>query len=267
MPYFSIIIPTLNSEATLSYCLYGLLNQTFVDFEVLIMDSVSTDSTLSIVEGYQDSRLKVASEPDKGIYDAMNKGIEMAKGEWIYFLGSDDRLYSDSTLNTIYAYLSVSNCEVIYGNVIMSSHPDVLYDGLFNPSKFYDYNICHQSIFYNRHVFEKTGLFNLKYPVLSDYDLNIRWFFNRKIKKLYVDEIIAYYDNSGFSSIYEDNLFLADKNIKFIRYGWKVLSKWLLLQLCKIEANNTKKKLLFASLSIMSNMRKKIITLIKSIVA
>src|ERR1700761_7508109 len=98
---FSIIVPTYNSGATLRRCLESLAVQTFTDFEVLVMDGVSTDDTLRITEEMSSEfqgRLRLTSEPDKGVYDAMNKGILGARGKWLLFLGSDDRLNDDLVL-------------------------------------------------------------------------------------------------------------------------------------------------------------------------
>jgi len=85
MPYLSIIIPTYNCENTISNCLNSILTQSYVDFEILIIDGASKDTTLEILKKYDDKRLKIVSEPDKGIYDAMNKGLKIANGNWIYF--------------------------------------------------------------------------------------------------------------------------------------------------------------------------------------
>src|SRR4249920_3431468 len=100
-PFFSIIIPTYNSESSLNKTLDSILSQTFTDFEIILTDGVSKDDTIAIAESYNDSRLKIHSEPDKGVYDAMNKGMSLATGKWLYFIGSDDYLYNDEVLQTI----------------------------------------------------------------------------------------------------------------------------------------------------------------------
>ena len=102
-PLFSIIIPTFNAGKTLSFCLDSVLIQSFQDFEILIIDAVSSDNTMSIVEEYAAANTAITwiSEKDKGIYDAMNKSISLAKGEWLYFLGSDDKLYDAEVLKKI----------------------------------------------------------------------------------------------------------------------------------------------------------------------
>ena len=115
MPKVSIIIPTCNSAKTLSRCLDSVISQSFTDWEVLMKDGVSNDDTIIIASSYQDSRIRIYSEPDKGIYDAMNKGIDKAQGEWLYFLGSDDWLLNNCVLEEIFftSKYSVSHLAVI----------------------------------------------------------------------------------------------------------------------------------------------------------
>ena len=210
MPYFSIIIPTYNSEKTLSNCLESILKQSFINYEVLIIDGVSTDSTLSIVKGYQDSRLKVTSEQDTGIYDAMNKGIKLAQGEWLYFLGSDDCLYSRNVLMLVNNVTSKTNLPVIYGNVMRDdlSLGSKIYDGSFSIEKLLYQNICHQSIFYNKSVFDKIGHYNIQYSIHADWDLNLRC--RAMFNFHYVDTIIALFSSGGYSQTGSDDLFHQD---------------------------------------------------------
>lgn len=215
MYYFSIIIPTLNSEKTISKCIDSILHQTFMDYEVLLIDGVSTDSTLSIVHSYNDPRLQVISEPDKGIYDAMNKGIRLSKGEWLYFIGSDDFFYDDQILAEAFEETYNKNLSVLYGNVLINGQ---IYDGYFDSKKIQTKNICHQAIFYARSLITKLGGYDLKYNVFSDHDLNIKWFFDNKHNHLYINKIIANYAGNGFSTKYHDT-FYDELPIKLIRLG------------------------------------------------
>ena len=153
-PLFSIIIPTFNAGKTLSFCLDSVLIQSFQDFEILIIDAVSSDNTMSIVEEYAAANTAITwiSEKDKGIYDAMNKSISLAKGEWLYFLGSDDKLYDAEVLKKIMNSLNENHSlDVLYGNV--SSNRLGIYDGEFNAGKIRLKNICHQAIFLRKTVF------------------------------------------------------------------------------------------------------------------
>src|ERR1035437_8605494 len=225
IPFISIIIPTFNSEVTLKKCLESIIDQTFNNFEILIVDGKSEDETLKIAKEINDSRIKIMSELDKGIYDAMNKGINLAKGEWIYFLGSDDELCNQFILEKIYSQIINKNYHVIYGNVT-SERFNGIYAGEFNFEKLYEKNICHQAIFFNKKLFKKVGCFNLKYKSHADYDHNIRWFLNKGIKRLYINEVIANYADGGFSSQGIDKLFINDKNFRYICSGLDTLPKW-----------------------------------------
>jgi glycosyltransferase involved in cell wall biosynthesis len=223
-PFFSIIIPTYNSEKLLSKALDSVLRQNYDDYEVVIMDGLSSDDTVKKAKVFalKDDRFKVYSGKDEGIYDAMNKGIEKARGFYLYFLGSDDTFYKDNVLTTVYLKLCLSPVDILYGNVY-SERFKGLHDGAFTPDKLYKKNICHQSIFLKKSIFNITGLFNLKYKAHADYDHNIKWFFSKRIKHSYHDIIIANYADGGFSSVNGDPVFQRNKkNLFFYRAICKV---------------------------------------------
>lgn len=246
----SIIIPTFNSASVLPKALDSIVCQTFSDWEVLIMDGVSTDDTLKIAQSYNDSRIRIYSEPDKGIYDAMNKGIIAAKGEWLYFLGSDDWLLTPDTLSTMFS-MDIDGYDVVYGDVeSVQLAPE--HSGEWSLSTI-DYNRCHQGIFYRKSVFNKLGLYKLEFPIWADYDLNLKWFFNSKIKKKHIPIFIAHYSQGGFSSTQCDT---ALQNVlpllKLVR-GYRMYSpaerKKLIKEFLKIKRNSFKQKILYSQKS------------------
>lgn len=216
-PLLTIIIPTFNSDRILIQALESILVQTFDDYEVLIIDGKSTDQTLEIIKRFteKDKRIRWLSEPDKGIYDAMNKGIQIAKGEWLYFLGSDDVLYDRLVLNDISKELK-RNVDIVYGNVLFKRSQKI-YDGIFNAIKLMEKNICHQALIFNKRVFVKQGLYDLKYKLLADYDHNIRWFNDNSIKRKYVNRVIAIYDEGGTSFSVNDEDFIKDKPLLYAK--------------------------------------------------
>lgn len=217
-PFFSIIIPTYNNEATLKKCINSIINQTFTDYEILIIDGVSSDKTLAIAENFKDVRIKIFSESDNGVYDAMNKGIDLAKGDWLYFIGSDDTFYETTTLKKI-ANLNLNNINVFYGNVKVIGETgwaknNDIYDGKFNTQKILDKNISHQAIFYKtKFIKEKIGYFNLNYTVCSDWDFNLRCW--SKTNFYYEHIIVSNFVSGGLSTSGHDDLFSEDfvKNI------------------------------------------------------
>src|SRR6185436_7918521 len=185
-PLISIIIPVYNSEAAIRTSLDSICGQTFKDFEIIIMDGASTDNTVSIAEEYlqKHDALKIISGKDSGVYDAMNRGIKSARGEWLYFLGSDDKIYETSTLQNISRHLKSTDAEVVYGNVF-STRFSGIYAGELKKEDLIRKNICHQSIFFKQSVFSKTGLFDLRYKAHADWDHNMKWFLSDKIKHQY----------------------------------------------------------------------------------
>lgn len=215
MTLISIVIPTYNSSKTLKKCLESVLNQTFKDFEILIIDGNSADNTLKIAKSFDDKRIKTFSEPDKGIYDAMNKGINLAKGNWLYFLGSDDELYSNDILHKIAQIAKKTFKRVIYGNVEIKGDAGwvkdgLIYDNEFDLKKLFTKNICHQSIFYKKDLLDSYN-YNIEYKICADYDLNLNLF--SKYKFEYVDIIIAKFYGGGKSKIIVDEKFNLKRTI------------------------------------------------------
>jgi glycosyltransferase involved in cell wall biosynthesis len=211
-PFFTIIIPTYNAEKLLSKALDSVLEQSYHDYEVIIMDGLSSDNTFELAQKYAEGnpQIKIFREKDTGIYDAMNKAVKISQGKFLFFLGSDDVFYDDKVLKNVAEAISKKKTDVIYGNVF-STRFNGLYDGEFTIKKLMSKNICHQAIFLNKSVFDKIGDFNLKYKIHSDYDHNIRWFCKKSITKQYTDLTISNYADGGFSSLNNDLIFQQEK--------------------------------------------------------
>jgi glycosyltransferase involved in cell wall biosynthesis len=209
IPLFSIIVPTFNVAATLRTCFDSIAGQTYGDFEVVLVDGGSTDDTLDVAHSYASAlgtRLVVHSGPDQGAYDAMNRGVSMATGAWLLFLGADDALYGADTLAQVAAFLDAhDHSDLVYGDVIMRSNSS-RYAGAFDLDRLlFEQNICHQAIFYRRELFAGIGPFNLRYPIWADWDFNIRCFSNPALVARYMDIVIARYNDTGGISKRKDN--------------------------------------------------------------
>jgi glycosyltransferase involved in cell wall biosynthesis len=200
----TIITVVWNGVSTIEETILSVINQDYDDFEYIIIDGVSTDGTLEILEKYAEKIDIIKSEPDKGIYDAMNKGIALANGDWIYFLGCDDVLYSKSTLSNIFASSSYAEFNVIYGSVLLKQS-NKIYDGQFDYAKLCNRSICHQAIFYREEQFSKYGSFDTRYITAADYVFNAKSFCAQSNKWKYVDEVVAIYNEEGVSKSRDSN--------------------------------------------------------------
>lgn len=172
MTQISIIIPTFNSEGTVRKALDSVLGQTFQNWECIVVDGVSKDNTLDIVEEFcqKDSRFRYVSERDYGIYDAFNKGWKMAKSEWIMYLGSDD-YYFDKGLENLMSRAK-DNVDIVYGDCELRFKQSRRIRGNTPMSSIgYQLPACHQSMAMRRSLFEKLGGFDLKYKVYGDLDI------------------------------------------------------------------------------------------------
>jgi putative colanic acid biosynthesis glycosyltransferase len=170
-PFFSIIIPCKNPGRCLQYALGSIVAQADANFETIVVDGGSTDGTLNFLNVHAAEIDTIISERDRGVYDAMNKGVLAARGDWILFLGADDRFESESVLKMAHEALQSTEAKIACGNVIYA-------DGRrwnFSPHrniKFRNF-LHHQGCFYRREVLLNIPYdFEMKYQ--GDYDLNVR---------------------------------------------------------------------------------------------
>ncbi len=213
LPLISIIIVTFNAESHLSAAIESILEQDYPNIELIIVDGASTDNTVKIIQSYDKYIDFWISEKDSGIYNAMNKAIPFAKGDWIYFLGSDDLLNDDFSLA---AYQLHKPNTIYYGSVFMPLRKKT-YDGPFSKLRLMRKNICHQAILYPRTAFDNET-FNEKYRVLADYHFNMICFNTPNLKSQYLPLTLATFnDETGSSSLSIDQEFNNDY--------WKILKE------------------------------------------
>ncbi len=197
-PIFSIITINLNNVLGLSKTIESVVNQSFDDFEYIIIDGGSTDGSIDVIRKYADRITFWVSESDKGIYEAMNKGILQAKGNWIGIINSGD-WYEQNALDTILnAAEANTNMQIIHGVLrvwqnslvykVQGVHSSFLPDGM----------IEHPATFVRKDVFQTLGLFDIKYHVASDYDFMCRAYLSN-INFLFIDRIISNYVLGGIS--------------------------------------------------------------------
>lgn len=205
-PLISIIIPTLNCGDIIDRAIRSVVKQKYSHRELIIVDGGSTDETINIINQNAQYITKWINEPDKGLYDAMNKGVKIANGDWIYFLGADDILVN--CLHKVASQLKHPKW-IYYGDVYLPEKNKV-YSGRFKWHTLVSKNINHQSIFYPRQVFERYQ-YDLNYPILADYDLNLRVWGESQFKFKYIHELIAIHNGTGISNVESDELFQINK--------------------------------------------------------
>ena len=209
VPLISIVIPVFNAGKTLQSTIESVLNQSYKNIELIIVDGESVDNTNEIINQYNKNINIFICEKDNGIYDAMNKGIVAASGDWLLFLGGDDVLYDSEILASIFNDSNFDKVDFLYGDVLFKSN-SLKYGGEKDYPTLLDSNICHQSIFYHKKIFETIGQYNLRYQVLADFDMNIRVFKNESIQKKYIPKIITLFNDKGTSNSVLDKYFYSD---------------------------------------------------------
>lgn len=209
----SIITATFNSLRTINDCINSVNNQIYSNIDHLIIDGASIDNTVKIVNTIPNRVTNIISEPDNGIYDALNKGIKLASGDIIGFLHSDDLLASSQTIQNIVNAFGVlgSFGNSISENTGMQQRVDVVYGDLVyvdknNPEKLIRYwksqpfkpellrrgwMPAHPTVFIRREVYEKNGLFDLSFKISADYDFMLRVFSDPTLRFVYLPEVIT----------------------------------------------------------------------------
>ncbi len=213
----SIITVCYNSGDWIKKSIESVINQNYQNIEYIIIDGDSQDNTKEIIANYSDNITKFISEPDHGIYNAMNKGIKLASGDYIYFLGSDDYLIDNQVISDVVNFIRKNpEYEFVYGNVEVRSSTNSSY--IHKPSKpenVLEKLICeclpHQASFAHASLFDsqKVGLFSEKYKSASDYEWFVKvaaFAFAQKKKLGYYDRVVASYNTEGVSSNIENAL-------------------------------------------------------------
>lgn len=196
----SIITVCINSEKTIEQTIQSVINQANCDYEYIIIDGKSTDTTLEIIEKYKDKITTVVSGLDLGIYDAMNKGISLATGDIIGIINSDD-WYEPGIFARVEEYFQNENTEVVYGKMNLfniDGMSEVLIPSDIEKIR-YEMEIPHPTVFVKREIYERYGKFNLKYRIAADYELMLRLYING-VRFEYLEYTIANFRFGGIST-------------------------------------------------------------------
>jgi glycosyltransferase involved in cell wall biosynthesis len=195
-PLVTIITVVYNGIEFIEETIKNVINQSFENFEYIVVDGGSTDGTLEIIQKYESYISKWISEPDNGIYDAMNKGIKLATGSWLNFMNAGDSFYSNQVLQNVFENDFPEDVSVIYGDTDIG-HKILKYkQNLDLNSMAQGMMLCHQSTFYRS---SETIRYNLKYKICGDQDFTMQYFASGK-KACYLDLTVSKYDLEGISS-------------------------------------------------------------------
>ena len=175
----SIITVCFNSAETIQNTFDSIRNQTYNNIELIVIDGASNDGTLDIIESNKDIISKMVSEPDQGLYDAMNKGVNIANGDIVAILNSDDIFPSDDVIANVINKFQETNCDILYGNInyknkkgetvrIWDSSP------YLKGSFFKGWHPPHPSLFIKKSVYDRCGLFDTDFKIAADFEFMLR---------------------------------------------------------------------------------------------
>ena len=217
---FSLITVTYNSDKTLIYTIKSVLSQTYPNIEYIIVDGASKDNTVSIIKEYEpkfNGRMKWISERDKGLYDAMNKGIRMATGDVVGILNSDDLFMDDKVLADIAAAFD-GQTDAMFGNLYFVNQEDVnqivrVWKGSPYKSFKSGWHPAHPTFYVRREVYEKYGGFDTTFDVSADFELMLRFIEKHGIRTKYLDRYMVRMRMGGESTGSIKNIIRGNKNI------------------------------------------------------
>ena len=203
MEKISIITPTFNSAATIEDTMKSIASQTYSNVEHIIVDGGSQDNTLGLVREYDRGQQVVISEPDGGIYDAMNKGVRRATGKYIAILNSDDYYADDYVVEKMVCFMSERNLQAAWGDVLFRFRFGIKRywkGGQYRPGKFkYGWVPPHPAFFCHRDLFDKFGGFRMDFYVAADYELMLRFIVKNGIRCDYQPMLVTMMRPGGCS--------------------------------------------------------------------
>ena len=238
----SIITSCFNREATIGQAIESVLAQDYPDVEYIVVDGASRDRSLQVIEHYGNRIARIVSEPDHGMYEAINKGIRMATGEVIGLLHSDDFLFDTHVLSDLAACFEQTRADVVYGNGLFVDAGNTnrvvrnWVSGPFHPWKVRcGWLPLHPTVYVRREVMERTGLYDERYKIAADTDFLLRCLLDTSWRVEYLDRYIMRMRMGGLSTdrarrkqmwredvaIYREHGF-PGVLLKLMKMGWKV---------------------------------------------
>ncbi len=231
----SIITVNLNNHDGLKRTIDSVVSQTFTDYEWIVIDGGSTDGSRELIEHYSDRFAYWCSEPDTGIYNAMNKGIDHANGEWLQFLNSGDWLYENTTLEQVFS--KDWRCDVVFGDILLVNQnvlqPRIYLNDL-RFSYFLNQTINHQSTFYRRSIFNELK-YDESFSIFSDWAMHMQLILHNK-RFIHINQFIVYFDGSGIGSqscekVFHEKYLMFEKYIPYhLKEDYEYIQKWAFIE-------------------------------------
>jgi glycosyltransferase involved in cell wall biosynthesis len=241
MALFTIITINLNNREGLERTIKSVMTQSFKDVEYIVVDGQSTDGSLDVISNFREGIHQLIVEKDNGVYDAMNKGLRHATGQYIQFLNSGDELKGTNALQIISE--KIPHSEILYTDVELFGgeresvkvHPDKL-------SLRYQLTdmVCHQAIFASSELFKKTGPFDASYKIYGDYDWLMRALRKHNARAIHLPLALVRYEEVGLSNTANKSLQLKEKDSIHDHY----FPKWIIKVYRWYRARNEQKSLL-----------------------
>lgn len=228
-PLVTVLTVVFNGEKVLEGTIQSVLSQSYHPLEYIVLDGGSRDGTVDVIKKYEKHLTCWASEPDRGIYDGMNKAVAMAKGEWLLFMNAGDWFHGPDAIARVFES-PVESVDLVYGDCLVRYDRFSIYDKALDPSRLFDRMICsHQSIFSRRRLHQDFP-FDLSYRICADFHFLCRAMKNGK-RFLRVEVPVSSIEAGGFSDqrIFANYLEKAravvevtGKSSYYLRYGWKI---------------------------------------------
>lgn len=210
----SIVTVVRNNEQYIEDCIKSVLSQDYPHIEYIVIDGASTDGTLDVVKRYSSHIQKIVSEKDLGIYDAMNKGIQLATGDIVGILNSDDLFESNYVISSVAKSFIESRCDCLYGDLLYVDRINpkrVLrkwYSGKFSLGKFkWGWMPPHPTFYVRKEIFQKYGLYRLELKIAADYELMLRYLEKEKLSPYYLNKVLVRMRWGGTSNKNIKNIF------------------------------------------------------------
>jgi len=201
----SLVTVVYNAQHSIGQCIESVISQNYLNLEYIIVDGGSTDNTLNIIEQYRQHIHILVSEPDLGIYDAMNKGIRLATGQIVGMLNADDQFADNEVLKSVAAAFKQYDADVVYGDMdIINQEQRIIRKWRSRPCNNNSFNLGfmppHPTFYCKRELFEKFGFYSLNYGSAADFELMLRFLHLNKIRSFYLKKVMVKMLTGGVSS-------------------------------------------------------------------